>query len=169
MKLTVQKRLAAGILGCSPKRVVFHTERLDEIKEAITREDIRGLVADGAIIRTNAQGVSRARANKRLVQYRKGRRKGQGSQKGKATARLNAKTDWIHRVRLQRAFLANLKEKGFISKAATREVYTKIKGGFFRNKRHVKLFMEEKGLFLKKEPTKIKKKDTKSDHLLKVQ
>ena len=151
MKLTVQKRLAASILNCSPKRVVFHSERLDEIKEAITREDIRGLIAVGAIIREPKRGISRVRANKRLVQYRKGRRKGKGSQKGKATARLPSKTEWIAKVRLQRAFLADLKEKKLLAPTTIREMYKKIKGGYFRNKRHVKLYLEERKLFQKKD------------------
>ena len=154
MKLNVQKRLAASILKCSPKRVVFHTDRLDEIKEAITRQDIAGLVKQGAIIRMQKQGVSRVRANKRLVQYRKGRRKGHGSMKGKQTARLPQKTQWMNTVRLQREFLATLKEKHLITVPIARDLYRKIKGGFFRNKRHLKLYLEEKSLIVKKTPDK---------------
>jgi len=41
MKLDKKKRLAAAVLQCSEKRVVFNTERLSEIKEAITKYDIK--------------------------------------------------------------------------------------------------------------------------------
>ena len=43
MKLNTQKRIAATILECSPSRVILDEERLEEIKEAITKTDIRGL------------------------------------------------------------------------------------------------------------------------------
>jgi len=147
MNLKVQKRLAAQILKCSEKRIVFHEERLDEIKESITRDDVRGLIQDRAIICTPKKGVSRVRANKRLEQYRKGRRKGPGSKKGKANTHLPKKESWMNAVRLQRAFVAILKDKGHITKQSARDLYRKVKGGFFRNKRHIKLFAEEKNLF----------------------
>ena len=48
-KLEFQKRVAADLLGCGVNRVRFDQERLDEISEAITREEIRFLIKDGAI------------------------------------------------------------------------------------------------------------------------
>ena len=41
MELKVQKRLAAQIFQCSPKRVIFNPEKLTEIKEGITKGDVR--------------------------------------------------------------------------------------------------------------------------------
>ena len=70
MKLDNQKRLAAQMLKCSGKRVKFDTDRLDDIKEAITKVDIRGLIKDKAIIKIHSHGVSRGRARKRLEQRR---------------------------------------------------------------------------------------------------
>ena len=49
MDLKVQKRLAAQIFGCSPDRVVFDNDRLDDIKQAITKRDLKLLIGDGAI------------------------------------------------------------------------------------------------------------------------
>ena len=40
MNLNLQKRLAANVIGCSEKRVVFDPSRLEDIKEAITKTDI---------------------------------------------------------------------------------------------------------------------------------
>ena len=137
-----QKRLAAKVLKCSPKRVVCDSSRMDEIKEAITKADVRKLIKSGAIIKLPARGISRARARITADQVRKGRKRGQGSRKGKRTSRLRKKDAWKNRVRLQREFLRELKEKGKVGKDY-RKLYLKIKGGFFRSKRHMKLLIGE--------------------------
>lgn len=150
MKLVVQKRLAGELLKCSSSRIVFDTERLSEIKEAITKFDIRRLIKDKAITKIKEKGVSRARANKLLAQKTKGRRKGPGSRKGKATARTPKKEAWMNRIRLQRTFLLTLKEKQHIDAKTYRNLYLKAKGGFFRSKRHIKLYLDEHNLVVKK-------------------
>ena len=55
--MKTQKRLAAYILKCSPKKVKFDETKLEEIKEAITKADIRGLIAQG-IIRKNGRAMT---------------------------------------------------------------------------------------------------------------
>ena len=144
--LTTQKRLSAQILKCSPKRVKFDVNSLEDIKEAITKADIRGLINDKAIIKIQAEGVSRGRARKRDSQRRKGRQKGPGSRKGSRTARYPRKRAWIDRVRLQRKFLKLLRDKKVVDKKTYHDLYLKSKGGFFRSKRHIKLYMKEHGL-----------------------
>lgn len=151
MKLNVQKRLAASVLRGSQKRVKFDPDKLSEIKEAITKHDIAGLVNKGVIGMTPKIGVSRGRARKIHEQKKKGRRKGQGSRKGKATARLPAKESWMNRIRLQREFLNELKEKDLVTLPTFREIYRKAKGGFFRSKRHIKVYLEDNELFVKTE------------------
>lgn len=143
MKLDTQKRIAADILKCSPSRVFFDTELLEEISEAITKEDIRGLIKDGAIMKRQAVGISRSRANKRLEQRRKGRQKGQGSRKGRNTARLPGKERWMAKIRAQRKYLRELRETGVISRSDARVLYRKAKGGQFRSKRHINMYLDE--------------------------
>lgn len=143
MELKIQKRLAAEILKCSPKRVVFDNNRLDEIKESITRADLKSLIRDKAIIRKPIQGISRVRARKNILQKRKGRKKGAGSRKGKRTARLSKKEKRIKTIRIQRSFLKTLRDKNAIGKKAYQGLYRKSKGGFFRSKRHIKVYIEE--------------------------
>jgi large subunit ribosomal protein L19e len=150
MKLNVQKRLAASVLRASEKRVWFDPQRLTEVKEAITKHDIANLINKGAIGIRPKVGVSRGRARKIKVQKSKGRRKGQGSRGGKFTARSPAKESWMNRIRLQREFLAELKEKKLISLATYRDIYGKAKGGFFRSRRHVKIYLTDNDLFEKK-------------------
>lgn len=148
--LKTQKRLAAQILKCSPKRVWFDPNRLDEIKEGITKFDIRNLVKDNAIKEKPVRATSRSGARRRILQKRKGRRKGSGSRKGKRTARLPKKKGWMNKIRLMRRFLKELRDKGLITKRDYRALYLKAKGGFFRSKRHIKLYIEEQGMFKKK-------------------
>ncbi len=150
MKLTLQKRLSASILGCSKNRVIFEPSRLEDIKEAITKTDIRLLVGEGAIKEKPKKGVSRARANKRKLQKSKGLRKGEGRRKGKSTARESKKEAWMKKIRAQRKFLNNLKERKLIKPSVFKELYTKSKGGFFRNISHIKLYITENKLLLKK-------------------
>lgn len=143
MILKVQKRLAAQILNCSPKRIAFDPDRLGDIKQAITNRDLKLLIGEKAIIKKPMNATSKFRARKIRVQKSKGRRKGPGSHKGSHNARVNIKDQWMTRLRVQRAFLRELVDKGVILRKAYRELYLKSKGGYFRSKRHIKLFLEE--------------------------
>lgn len=161
MKLNVQKRLAASVLRGSQKRVRFDPEKLSEIKEAITKHDITGLINKGVIGIKPKVGVSRGRARALHDQKKKGRRKGHGSRKGKATARTPAKESWMNRIRLQREFLAELKEKNLVTLDTYREIYGKAKGGFFRSKRHIKIYLQDNELFAKTDKTEAAAKTEK--------
>ncbi len=153
MKLTVQKRLASQILKCSPSRVWIDPEKVQDVKEAITSQDIKSLINNGLIVKKQKDGQSGFHSKKILAQKRKGQRKGHGSRKGKSGARTHEKTEWINRIRLQRAFMQDLKKKGLIDSKNYRMVAMRIKGGFFRSKRHIKIFINEKGI-IKNEKSK---------------
>jgi len=150
MKLNVQKRIAAAVLDCSPKRVVFSEEHLGDIKEAITKNDLRNLIKNGAIQSRPELRTSRVRARKRLTQRRKGRQAGPGTRKGSSTARLSRKETWMLAVRGQRNFIKELKDKSLVEGKTYRNLYSKVKGGYFRNRRHIKLYLEENKLFIEK-------------------
>ena len=143
MKVKIQKRLASRVLKVGSKRVIFDTEKLSEIKEAITKKDIRNLVGKKTIKAKKEKGVSRVRARKTLIQKRKGRRKGAGSKKGKKGARLPRKKQWMVTVRTQRDLVKDLRDKSLLKKSDYGNLYRKIKGGFFRSRRHIKLYLEE--------------------------
>jgi|TARA_B100001971_G_C18252078_1_gene579055 large subunit ribosomal protein L19e len=146
MELKLQKRLAAQILKCSPKRVSFDTESLQDIKEAITKIDISSLINDNVIKRKPVKGVSRVRARKIREQKSKGRRRGFGSRKGKKTATLSRKSAWINKIRAQRKLLVELKDKKEISKSIYQKLYLQSKGGFFRSRRHITIYITEHNL-----------------------
>ena len=154
MKLHSQKRLAAQLLNVGEHRVWFDNTRLSEIKEAITKEDIRGLIKRNVIQAKPKIGISRSRAKKIRIQKRKGRRQGAGSRKGSKFARLPAKEIWMSKVRAQRKFLRKVKD--LLENKDFRKLYKMIKGNAFRSVRHIKLYLTEKNL-IKQTKNKTKK------------
>ena len=154
MKLKSQKQLASRALGISPKRIKFNIKSdvdKKEFSEIISRENIRELVQEGRISKLPVRGNSRTRANKIAEQKKKGRRQGQGSRKGTANARLSDKTKWIEKIRAMRKLLLNLKESERIDGKVYRDLYRKAKGNFFRNKKHILLYIKQHNLEMKKE------------------
>lgn len=149
MKLKTQKKLASGVLKVSRKRVSFDPERLEDIKEAITKTDIRGLISDDAIKRIQKKGISKVRVRKRQEQRRKGLQKGASTRKGKKTAIISKKDVWMNKIRTQRAFLKTLKEKKLITNKTFSNLYRKAKGNLFRSKRHIKIYLDDHKLIKK--------------------
>ncbi len=148
--MELQKRLAANALKCGPHRIKFDPEKLTEIREAITTFDVKRLINKGIITKKRFKGVSRARAKIIQFQKRKGRRAGHGSRKGKSTARQNPKDTWINGVRAQRTLIKKLKENQLIDKKAFRELYGKVKGGYFRSTKHIKIHIKEQEMIKEK-------------------
>ena len=136
-------------MKCGPKKVRFDPARLEEIKEAITKHDVKGLIHGGAITYRKIQENSRVRA--RIIQHQKsrGQRKGPGSRKGKKYSRVSRKTRWVAKARALRSLLKELKLTHKITTETFRDVYTKASGGYFRSRRHILLYLEEKQLIQK--------------------
>lgn len=154
MNLKTQRRLASKVFKVGKRRIVFDNSKKDKIKEAITKVDIKSLIKNKSIGLRSIFGSSKGRIRKKSMQRRKGRRTGQGSRKGRRTARLPNKKRWIIKVRAQRNFLKNLREKGLIKSNDYRKIYSKVKGGFFRSRRHIKLYLEEHTLLKNEEVQK---------------
>ena len=129
--LSAQKRLAADVLGVGKNRVWFDPDAQSEIAEAITREDIRGLVDDGSIDANGKGGNSRGHARKRAEKRAYGHQQGPGTRKGKKGARRPRKKDWESRIRAQRRVLKELRENGTLTPTQYRELYDKAGGGEF--------------------------------------
>ncbi len=133
--MKLQRRIAAQILKVGENRVWINPERLTDIKEAITKEDVRSLIQEGAIKARAVKGVSKGRFRKVLKQKRKGMRKGAGRKEGKRSGRRWGKPVWMKKVRLLRKLLAEHKSK------MTLESYWKmrrtIKSGTIKDKKHL--------------------------------
>jgi len=151
MDVSFQRRLAAEVLKVGLDRVWINPSRVKEVAEALTKDDIRDLIKRGIIKKLPIKGQSRARARELHEKKKKGRRRGYGSRKGKATARSDPKREWINRVRAQRELIRTLKERKLIDNRIYRDLYMKIKGGFFKSRRHILLYLEQKNLIRKEE------------------
>jgi large subunit ribosomal protein L19e len=140
--LASQRRVAASILKCGVNRVWFDPARLTDIENAISREDLRGLISDGAIKAHQKKGVSRGRARIRTAQRAYGHRKGVGKRKGAVGARTPGKRAWIQKIRAIRKVLVALRDAGTIDRHLYRILYRKAAGGQFRSVAHMKAQME---------------------------
>lgn len=130
----------------SPKKVKFVVDALEDIKKAITRSDFRGLIAVKKIVKSRKNEHSRSGARKIAAQKKKGRRSGVGTRKGKKNSIVSKKRKWINKIRSQRKMLKDLRDRELIIKSDYRNLVLKSKGGYFRNIRHIKLYIKEQNL-----------------------
>jgi large subunit ribosomal protein L19e len=144
MSLKAQKRMAAEVLKCGENRVYFDPYLIDEIKMAITREDIRNLVKEGIILKKYKQGNSKFRKNLRHERKKKGRSRGLGKRKGTKHARLPKKKRWMNRIRPQRRELKKLRDRKLITTATYRKLYRNAKGGMFNSVAQMNRYIKEK-------------------------
>ncbi|MBI4170915.1 MAG: 50S ribosomal protein L19e [Candidatus Aenigmarchaeota archaeon] len=146
-ELRSQKIMASRILNCGVTRVWINPERIADVEEAITAEDIRSLIKDGIISARQKKGASNFRKKKIQLQKKKGRRRGTGSRKGHVSG--VAKRNWINRIRAIRSLLRDLKAEKKIDGKTYRMVYTKSKSGIFRSRSHVMIYLERNNLIKK--------------------
>ncbi|MFB6253476.1 MAG: 50S ribosomal protein L19e [Halobacteriaceae archaeon] len=141
--LSAQKRLAADVLEVGENRVWFDPDRQGDIADAITREDIRELVEEGAIDAKEAQSNSRGRARERNEKRSYGHQKGPGSRRGKSGGRQDEKDEWENQVRAQRRKLRELRDDGKLTPSQYRDLYDMSKGGEFDSVRRMLNYIEE--------------------------
>lgn len=147
MNLTAQRRIAAELLKCGINRVWMDPLAEDDILMSITREDVRQLINQGLIKKRPEKGVSRVRANVRHQRNLKGHGIGLGKRKGKKGARTPKKRAWIERIRPQRRYLKQLRDRKLIETSVYRKIYRQAKGGAFHSVAHLKRHLNEKKLF----------------------
>lgn len=147
-KLDFQRRLAAQVLEVGESRVWLDPSKSEEIKKAVTKADIRNLIKKG-YIKALPQKVKKPKERKK-------RRRGPGSRKGKKYSLVSKKRRWIQTVRPLRRYLKELLEEGKISKETYKKFYRLVKGGMFRSRSHLKIYLEQRGL-IEKKSKKVKK------------
>ncbi|MEM4555002.1 MAG: 50S ribosomal protein L19e [Candidatus Anstonellaceae archaeon] len=140
------RRIAAEILRVGENKVRFKPEAYQKIEEALTREDVRSLIAEGAIYALKKKGVSRVRGRLHHQAQKKGRRRGPGSRKGRRGARQDTKRAWIAKVRAQRRYLRQLADAGRIEKSTMRKIYLMIKGNAFRGVKAMEAYLKDNKL-----------------------
>jgi large subunit ribosomal protein L19e len=130
MNLRSKKLLAARTLNVGKERIVFVKSRLDEIKEAITKQDIRDLQKEKAIIIKEITG-------KKTIQ-KKGKRKGPGSVKKNVDTR---KRDYVIMTRKLRRYVAEMKKQGMLPSEEIKNIRKKIRNKSFKSKAHLKEYI----------------------------
>ncbi len=122
MNLKKKKELAAKSLGVGKNKIYFSPDSLNEIKEAITKQDIKTLYDEGII------KIKPTPGRKKVV--RRKRRKGPGKIKMKLKHR---KRDYVKITRKLRSYLATLKNNNDISIEVYYDIRKKIKMRVFKN------------------------------------
>ncbi|MDO8563733.1 MAG: 50S ribosomal protein L19e [Nanoarchaeota archaeon] len=127
MNIRKKKILAANTMGVGKDRIVFNVERLDEIKEAITKQDIRDLVSAGAIYVKDIKGRT-------AVVKRKTRRRA-GSIRKKVK---NSKTTYVIITRKLRGYISELRDQEKITEEQFWKLRKDIRARTFKSKSHLK-------------------------------
>ncbi len=136
--VNIQKRMASEILKAGMSRVWLNPENLKEVDKAITKWDIRKLIKKG--------DIKELPAKIQVSGHSKKRKRGPGSRKGKKYAVVPRKRRWMSTVRPQRGMLKELKSTGKLDNANYRKLYNLVKGGVFRSRAHLKLYLEQNKL-----------------------
>ncbi len=142
VNLKAKKRLASRVTGVGVHRIKFDSDHLDDIADAITRENIRSLLTANTIQIKSFTGTSRGRAQDKKNQKKK-RGTGQGSKQGRKGARVGKKEVYVAKVRALRRLLKIAKDRKDITNPEFWALYKKVGGNTVRNKAHLRLLMEE--------------------------
>jgi len=143
--LSLQKRLAAEILGVGVSRIWIDPAEEETVSSAITRDEVKRLIKEGIIQVKPERGPSRGRWRERREARKKGRRRGPGSRKGAATARSDPKEQWMYRIRKMRRYLRWLRDHGVIDRRTYRQLYRWAKGGMFPTFSSLQRWLREHG------------------------
>jgi len=142
VNLKAKKRLVSRIVGVGANRIRFDNDHLDDIADAITRDDIRSLMTANTITVKSFKGTSRGRAKTKKIQKAKRGTK-QGSKKGRKGAREGKKTVYVNKVRALRYILKIAKDRKEIDNNVFKAIYKKIGGNTVRNKAHLRTIINE--------------------------
>jgi large subunit ribosomal protein L19e len=130
MNLKKKKELAAKTLGVGKNRVCFNPEGLSDIKEAITKQDIKALYEEGII--TIKPILGRKRIEKR------NRKRGPGKIKKKVKYR---KQDYVKITRKLRKYLKTARNDNEVDKNSYLDIRKKIKMRAFKNMSSLKEYL----------------------------
>ncbi|MEK6792805.1 MAG: 50S ribosomal protein L19e [Nanoarchaeota archaeon] len=126
MDLSKKRALVARTLEIGIGRVMFNVSRIDEIKKAITKQDVRDLVANKSIFIREIKG-------RKVNTVRKRRRA--GSIRMRPNSR---KRDYIILTRKLRAYISEIRKHGSINNEEFTKIRKGIRSKIFKNRAHLK-------------------------------
>ncbi len=132
MSIELTRRIAARVLDRGESKVRIKKDALEDAKKAITADDVRILVKEGKVYAIPEKHNVSLRS--KIVRLKKiqGRKRGPGSRRGTAKARMSV--DYKKRIRGQRRVLKALKEGKTIDNETFKRFYLLVKGGTFASK-----------------------------------
>ncbi|MBT3404835.1 hypothetical protein HN832_02110 [archaeon] len=129
MNLRKKKELTARTLNVGKARINFVEARLEEIKEAITKQDIRDLLKDGAILIKNVQGRKKIKTKVK---------RSTGNIRKKVNDR---KKKYVIMTRKLRAYVNELKKQKALNIEEVNEIRKRIRNKMFRSKANLKEYI----------------------------
>ena len=135
MELNKKKMLAARVLGVGKNRIFFNQANLAEIKEAITRQDIKTLYQEKIIAIKPVKGRKKVRRRKT--------KRGAGKIKMKIK---NRKKEYVKITRKLRKYLIELKNAWVVDKELYRRLRKKIKMKEFKSKSNFRDYLNSIGI-----------------------
>jgi large subunit ribosomal protein L19e len=142
VNLKTKRHLVSRILGVGVDRVKFDPENLDDVADAITRDNIRSLITANVIEIRPVKGTSKGRAYfKKLQRGKRGTK--QGSKKGKKGARVGKKQVYVNKIRAMRHQLGVSKARKEITNDVYWNLYKQVSGNQVRNLAHLRSLIAE--------------------------
>jgi large subunit ribosomal protein L19e len=123
---------------------------MDDIEGAITREEVRKLIHEKAIVSLPEAGVSRSRAKVIQGKKRQGRRSGHGSSTGAGYAKVTQKQAWMLKIRSLRRKLRELKASRVITETTYTQYYRMAGSGRFDSIADLERNLKEHDLWRKR-------------------
>ncbi len=133
MKLNKKKELAAKTLRVGKNRIILENSAMQEISEAITKQDIRDLFSQGMI------KIKQKKGRKKNVKRKTKRRDGKIKMKPK-----KRKQEYVKITRKLRKYIKGLKEQGKIDKKEYEDLRKKIRMRKFKSKAQLKEYLAKK-------------------------
>lgn len=131
MNLRKKKILAAKTLKVGKERIVFLNSRLDEIKEAITKNDIRDLYKEGAIF------IKEIRGRRKKIKISK--KRSVGNVKKNVSKR---KENYVILTRKLRKYLKEIEKQGQVTREEKIEIRKKIRNKSFKSQANLKEYLK---------------------------
>ena len=122
MNLSKKKSLTIKALKVGKKRITFVRSRLEDIKEAITKQDIKDLQKDGAIIVKDIKG--------RKKNLKKSKKRSTGNIRKKVKKR---KRDYVIMTRKLRKYVKELRNHGKLSREESIDIRKKIRNKYYKS------------------------------------
>jgi len=141
VNLKTKRQLVSRILGVGVDRVKFDPEHLDDIADAITRDNIRSLITANVIEIKPIKGTSKGRSHfKKLQRSKRGTK--QGSKKGRKGARTGKKQVYVRKIKAMRHQLKVSKSRKEIVNEDYWKLYKQVSGNQVRNLAHLRSLIE---------------------------